>query len=281
VAIFGWRPPWHAPERDDAAEEEEAAASSAAVSPWQARPSSSSAAAATTAAAAAAAVEDAAGRAAEGAAEGTATGGATSAAEQTAVALEASLAQRQREIAQSLTRTSTQGGGAWARSPSLGAGGGSPASVLVYPSPTTAGRGGSAGGLGTPVACTPLMPRLSSTSDAAGGVGTGGLGTSPDRPPWKPDGDAPSCEAPSCGVHFTLLNRRHHCRACGGVFCDECSSSRVRLPAHFGYGQHKQRVCDLCGAEACRARAHPGMAPDSSSRMSSSFQDMMASHIEP
>ena len=99
-----------------------------------------------------------------------------------------------------------------------------------------------------------------------------------DAVPWR---DSKTCNV--CRDEFTLLfKRKHHCRACGGVFCDECSSSRVRLPAHFGYGQHKQRVCDLCGAEACRARAHPGMAPDSSSRMSSSFQDMMReSHIEP
>ena len=104
------------------------------------------------------------------------------------------------------------------------------------------------------------MAVTSASSTSIARSGSSFLVSTPEiRPRWKPDHDAPACEAPSCGASFSWINRRHHCRACGGVFCDECSSSRVRLPTHMGYGQQKQRVCDLCGVEAMQARAHPGM----------------------
>lgn len=36
------------------------------------------------------------------------------------------------------------------------------------------------------------------------------------QPPfWVPDSDAPSCML--CDIKFTVLKRRHHCRACGKV----------------------------------------------------------------
>lgn len=36
------------------------------------------------------------------------------------------------------------------------------------------------------------------------------------QPPfWIPDSDAPSCML--CDTKFTVLKRRHHCRACGKV----------------------------------------------------------------
>ena len=41
-----------------------------------------------------------------------------------------------------------------------------------------------------------------------------------------------------------MLRRRHHCRACGQLFCRECTNNRVELPS-FGY-RASQRVCDQC-----------------------------------
>jgi len=43
------------------------------------------------------------------------------------------------------------------------------------------------------------------------------------------DGDSPTCLA--CAAEFGVLLRRHHCRRCGGLFCHDCSSHWVRVPA--------------------------------------------------
>ncbi|XP_044260993.1 lateral signaling target protein 2 homolog [Tribolium madens] len=66
---------------------------------------------------------------------------------------------------------------------------------------------------------------------------------SSERPPiWIPDVEAPKCM--SCGMNFTVVKRRHHCRNCGKVFCARCSSNSVPLPK---FGHHKPvRVCNKC-----------------------------------
>jgi growth factor-regulated tyrosine kinase substrate len=33
-----------------------------------------------------------------------------------------------------------------------------------------------------------------------------------------------------CRVEFGMLTRKHHCRACGQIFCDKCSSRQAPLP---------------------------------------------------
>ena len=73
------------------------------------------------------------------------------------------------------------------------------------------------------------------------------------RPEWRPDHTVSACEEPGCCAPFTLLNRRHHCRGCGGLFCNECTGVRIALP-QLGY--HKdtpQRVCAECAAVALEA----------------------------
>ncbi|CAI4050369.1 ESCRT-0 subunit protein VPS27 SKDI_14G3260 [Saccharomyces kudriavzevii IFO 1802] len=47
-----------------------------------------------------------------------------------------------------------------------------------------------------------------------------------------------------CSKKFTLLNRKHHCRSCGGVFCQEHSSNNIALPDLGIY--EPVRVCDNC-----------------------------------
>ncbi|XP_060940177.1 zinc finger FYVE domain-containing protein 9 isoform X3 [Limanda limanda] len=60
-------------------------------------------------------------------------------------------------------------------------------------------------------------------------------------PVWVPDSQAPVCM--KCDVKFTFTKRRHHCRACGKVFCATCCSLKCRL---VYMDQKEARVCITC-----------------------------------
>ena len=49
------------------------------------------------------------------------------------------------------------------------------------------------------------------------------------RAHWVPDKDAKACGNAPCSRPFTVLLRRHHCRACGLVFCRQCVDARLLL----------------------------------------------------
>ncbi|CAH8629648.1 unnamed protein product [Dicrocoelium dendriticum] len=57
---------------------------------------------------------------------------------------------------------------------------------------------------------------------------------------WVKDEQSTMCA--ECCAEFTVLNRRHHCRACGKVFCGSCSD--YRAPIAF-LGGKLQRVCTV------------------------------------
>ncbi|KOS14580.1 fyve-domain-containing protein [Malassezia pachydermatis] len=73
---------------------------------------------------------------------------------------------------------------------------------------------------------------------------------------WEPDEDAKECR--QCGRSFTLFYRRHHCRLCGKIYCDACTSNRVQLTEgemvidpmmpdmREEESQYPTRVCDGC-----------------------------------
>ncbi|EDV27378.1 uncharacterized protein TRIADDRAFT_20773, partial [Trichoplax adhaerens] len=63
--------------------------------------------------------------------------------------------------------------------------------------------------------------------------------TSEKAPEWT-DGD----ECHLCHVNFSLIQRKHHCRKCGQVFCGQCSSKSSTIP-QFGI-EREVRVCDHC-----------------------------------
>jgi hypothetical protein len=59
---------------------------------------------------------------------------------------------------------------------------------------------------------------------------------------WVPDEEAPECM--DCHGKFTLINRRHHCRECGRVFCKKCCSKTIALPQSAKL--EKVLVCNVC-----------------------------------
>ncbi|KAK3093425.1 hypothetical protein FSP39_015565 [Pinctada imbricata] len=59
---------------------------------------------------------------------------------------------------------------------------------------------------------------------------------------WVPNSQITHCD--SCKVELET-EQKHHCRACGKGFCDECSSKKRRVPER-GWGDMVVRVCDRC-----------------------------------
>ncbi|XP_051554734.1 zinc finger FYVE domain-containing protein 9 isoform X2 [Myxocyprinus asiaticus] len=73
-------------------------------------------------------------------------------------------------------------------------------------------------------------------------------------PVWVPDSQAPICM--KCEVKFTFTKRRHHCRACGKVFCAACCSLKSRLM----YMDRKEaRVCVTCHRALMNAQTWENM----------------------
>ncbi|GAB1609622.1 FYVE, RhoGEF and PH domain-containing protein 2-like isoform X3 [Argonauta hians] len=60
-------------------------------------------------------------------------------------------------------------------------------------------------------------------------------------PLWVPDTRVTMCML--CTCEFTVMWRRHHCRACGRVTCGNCSNNKAPL---FYLNYEPSRVCDEC-----------------------------------
>ena len=70
---------------------------------------------------------------------------------------------------------------------------------------------------------------------------------------WKPDSSATQC--PHCDSQFGFIfgPKKHHCRKCGDVVCNECSKQRVRENEIFSDGNATPtRVCDICFSQDLR-----------------------------
>uniref|UniRef100_A0A1A8MJ46 FYVE-type domain-containing protein n=1 Tax=Nothobranchius pienaari TaxID=704102 RepID=A0A1A8MJ46_9TELE len=68
-------------------------------------------------------------------------------------------------------------------------------------------------------------------------------------PLWVPDAEAQVCM--KCGIKFTFTKRRHHCRACGKVFCALCSNLKFKLTHLDG---KEGRVCVSCHSTLVKQR---------------------------
>ncbi|XP_028843241.1 hepatocyte growth factor-regulated tyrosine kinase substrate isoform X1 [Denticeps clupeoides] len=70
-------------------------------------------------------------------------------------------------------------------------------------------------------------------------------------PDWV---DAEECHR--CRVQFGVMTRKHHCRACGQIFCGKCSSKYSTIPK-FGI-EKEVRVCEPCFETL---NNHPSLSP--------------------
>ncbi|XP_068129038.1 RUN and FYVE domain-containing protein 1-like [Hyperolius riggenbachi] len=57
---------------------------------------------------------------------------------------------------------------------------------------------------------------------------------------WLKDDEASGCK--QCNKEFSISRRKHHCRNCGDIFCNTCSSNELSLPSY----PKPVRVCDTC-----------------------------------
>uniref|UniRef100_A0AAV2IS36 FYVE-type domain-containing protein n=1 Tax=Knipowitschia caucasica TaxID=637954 RepID=A0AAV2IS36_KNICA len=81
-----------------------------------------------------------------------------------------------------------------------------------------------------------------------------------EQPAWMPDAEAPNCI--NCAQKFTFTRRRHHCRACGKVYCGVCCNKKSKLK----YLQKEARVCVICFDSIQRACLCSGAGPLGSDR---------------
>ncbi|CAM9021759.1 unnamed protein product [Wickerhamomyces anomalus] len=64
---------------------------------------------------------------------------------------------------------------------------------------------------------------------------------------WKPNNASSNCF--DCDRPFSLINRRHHCRKCGEIFCGNCLLSKAKLnfDCKFDINGILAKVCFACG----------------------------------
>lgn len=55
--------------------------------------------------------------------------------------------------------------------------------------------------------------------------------TSARRGRWVPDDELNNCMG--CNSEFSIFVRKHHCRKCGALLCDDCSSTRMLIPRNI------------------------------------------------
>ena len=79
---------------------------------------------------------------------------------------------------------------------------------------------------------------------------------------WLEDHESETCMNPNCQMLFNMVSRRHHCRRCGLLYCDACTSTRVLIPRDYLVSKpslsstakaslelesaNPHRVCNIC-----------------------------------
>ncbi|KAK3096052.1 hypothetical protein FSP39_022549 [Pinctada imbricata] len=65
---------------------------------------------------------------------------------------------------------------------------------------------------------------------------------------WKNADSVKACSNKECRKKFTLIERKHHCRRCGLVFCSSCLQylRKLNLLAHIDPNGKQYKVCESC-----------------------------------
>ncbi|KAK4156717.1 hypothetical protein C8A00DRAFT_40841 [Chaetomidium leptoderma] len=73
----------------------------------------------------------------------------------------------------------------------------------------------------------------------------------PSRKHWKPDQESAVCDHATCKRYFSYFTRRHHCRKCGNIFCDQHSTFEIPLDqdANFNPRGEASRACGHCNVQ--------------------------------
>ncbi|XP_041282569.1 zinc finger FYVE domain-containing protein 16 [Onychostruthus taczanowskii] len=95
------------------------------------------------------------------------------------------------------------------------------------------------------------------------------------QPLWVPDSEAPNCM--NCQAKFTFTKRRHHCRACGKVFCGSCCKRKCKLQ----YMEKEARVCTGCYDDINKAQAFERMMSPTGPVPNSSVSSEHSSAVPP
>lgn len=94
---------------------------------------------------------------------------------------------------------------------------------------------------------------------------TGSLTSAPDLgrvpPYWIPDNMTNQCM--HCDTKFSMIKRRHHCRACGLLLCSNCCSEKFLLH----YLGTEQRICRTCHETLVKAQHQQPRNPNPANPM--------------
>jgi len=73
----------------------------------------------------------------------------------------------------------------------------------------------------------------------------------PSRKHWKPDYESTMCDHATCKRSFSYFTRRHHCRKCGNIFCDQHSAFEIPLDQDSNFNPRgvPSRACGHCNAQ--------------------------------
>ena len=69
---------------------------------------------------------------------------------------------------------------------------------------------------------------------------------------WVPDTEQGKCLG--CDRHFSMIRRRHHCRACGLIFCHDCSSDKSLIPRQLIITPNEKAMAQIDGTLGHRLR---------------------------